>query len=410
MSERKEQNEELEVKSEVLEEKHQPEETDEMPESEKEAVETEGSAASEEKDEAAEPETEEQTGTEEAAEAEEEVEASEEDEASESSKEAEKSEEDLETQIANLNKQDAAVLLIKKAKHIVHDAEAQMDACKMLLSDDLQDFEAAKQALKFGGMDESEALLEELGFREPDEDEDKEVVVFETKEEVQPVHISDVSSGKFTGFLLALLGGAVTAAGMIYVATEKVGVTLDVTKVPSREIIDKVLGWYGSFIGRENDALVGGPIVLVVVLFVMWLIYTIRISLKAGSNLQFAKEELQKAEEYASLKGTCKDEMDKIDAYIKDAVQTMKDYEVVLHEQEGKLKRIRHFEKADNGESAQYHEKSLQEMTNTHDLIQAIKDFLNVPMSEDGKLSGKSTLFLHSAKSKLQKVLERLHR
>jgi hypothetical protein len=48
-------------------------------------------------------------------------------------------------------------------------------------------------------------------------------------------------------------------------------------------------------------------------------------------------------------------------------------------------------------------------MKDTHELIAAIKDFMSVSMSEEGKLSGKSSLFLHRAKSKIQKVLDRLY-
>lgn len=319
---------------------------------------------------------------------------------------------DIDAHIANLTKHDAAILLIKKAKHIVHDAEAQMDACQMLLSDDLKEFEQAKQSLMEGGMDESEALLNALGYSKDengeDQEEEEDRVVFETKEEIPPVYIRDISSGKFTGFILALLAGLVTLIGMLYVATEKVGVTLDVSKIPSKEVLDKVLGWYGSFIGRADDAMVGGSIVLIAVLLVMWIVYKIRVSLKAGSNLHFAKEQLRKAEEYASAKGTCKDEMDKVDAHIKDAVSTLKTYEVVLHEQQGKLKRIQHIEQSGE-ETPEYHEKSLKEMDDTYDLIKTIKEFLNTPMSEEGKLSGKSTLFLYRAKNRLARMIERFY-
>ena len=100
--------------------------------------------------------------------------------------------------------------------------------------------------------------------------------------------------------------------------------------------------------------------------------------------------------------------MDKVDAHIKDAIETMKTYEVILHEQKGKLKRIQHIEQ--NGEETpEYHEKSLKEMEDTHDLIKTIKDFLNTPMSEDGKLSGKNTLFLYRAKNRLEKMIDRLY-
>jgi hypothetical protein len=40
-------------------------------------------------------------------------------------------------------------------------------------------------------------------------------------------------------------------------------------------------------------------------------------------------------------------------------------------------------------------------------LVHAIKNFMGTSMSEEGKLSGKSTMFLHAAKAKLQRFLDR---
>jgi hypothetical protein len=100
--------------------------------------------------------------------------------------------------------------------------------------------------------------------------------------------------------------------------------------------------------------------------------------------------------------------MDKVDAHINEAIKVLKTYEVVLTEQNGKLKRIIHIEGVKELPS-EYHEKSLKEMEDTYDLIKAMKDFLNTPMSEEGKLSGKSTLFLYRAKNRLEKMIEKLY-
>jgi hypothetical protein len=328
-------------------------------------------------------------------------------EVSEETKESEENEGEIDEHLGDLNKNDAAVLLIKKAKHIVQDAEAQMEACKLLLSDDLKEFEDAKTSLKNGGMEESEELLDTLGFDKDEDEEPEEVVAFEAKEEVSPVYIRDISSGKFTGFLLALIFGVVTLLGLVYVATQKLGIPLDLNKIPTAETRNSVLSWFGSLVGM-NDPMVGGAMLAVVVLLVMWIVYAIRVSVRASSNLEFAKEQLKQAEEYASLKGTCKDEMDKVDAHIKDAIEVMKTYEVIFNEQKGKLRRIQHIEQSGQ-ESPEYHEKSLKEMEDTYDLIKSMKDFLNTPMSEEGKLSGKSTLFLYRAKNRLEKMIEKLY-
>ncbi len=318
---------------------------------------------------------------------------------------------EVDEHIDTMKKHDAAKILVQKAKIIVKDAEDQLEECKLLLASDLEDYEKAKQELKENGLSESEILLEQLGYKAEEEensDSTEDTVIFEPKEELEPIVIEDVSSGSFTGILLALIAGFMTLAGMIYLATEKTAMTLDVSKVPTVETMNPVMQWYASLIGMESNPMAGGAMIVVAVLLVMWIVYKIRVSLKASSNLQMAKAQLEAAEEYTRQKGTCKEEMDKVDAYIHDAIKTLKTYEVVLHEQKAKLERILHIEH-DKIENADFHHKSNMEMKDTSELIHAIKDFMSVPMSEEGKLSGKSSLFLHRAKSKVQKVLDRFY-
>jgi hypothetical protein len=311
-------------------------------------------------------------------------------------------------QIANMKKNEAADMLVEKTRHIVNDAEKQMEACKLLLAEDLKGYDEAKAALKSGALDESEELLTVLGVEnEEGDDSDGEVVVFEAKEELPPFIVQEVSSGKFTGFLMALIAGFLTFAGLVYLATEKVGVTLDVTKVPSAETAKQVLGWYATLFGGKPDLFLGGAFVLIVSLLVMWIVYAIRVATKASGNLAFAKQQLSDAEAYVKQKGGCKEEMDKVDAHMQDAIATLKSFEVILHEQNAKLKRILHVE--GHKENSEYHDKSREEMQHTRMLVDTIKEFMSIPMSEEGKLSGKSTLFLHSAKSKLQKMIDRLY-
>jgi hypothetical protein len=314
--------------------------------------------------------------------------------------------EDAIEQIDNLKKHDAAILLIKKTKHMVDDTEKQLDACKLLLQEDLKSYDEAKASLKEHALEESEALLEELGYDKEEDTFEEDEVVFEAKEEIPPFYVRDVSSGKFSSFLLALIGGLVTFAGLTYFATEKVGVTLDVTKVPSHEVATKVFGWYATLFGGKPDLFMGGAFVLIVTLFVMGLIYGIRVASRASRNLSFAKQQLEEAQEYAKHKGSCKEEMDKVDAHMNEAIKILKTYEIILNEQNGKLKRILHIEGVKE-EPSEYHEKSQREIEDTSTLVNTIKNFMGTSMSEEGKLSGKSTMFLHSAKSKLQKFLDR---
>jgi len=318
-------------------------------------------------------------------------------------------EEALEEKIEKLSKHEEAVALVEQARTITEDAEAQLDECKLLLSSDLKEYENAKENLKKNGLEESEALLESLGYEgEEGVELNEDHVVFEPKEELEPIRIQDVSSGGFTGFILALIIGVLTYLGMVYTAAAKLGITFYASHAFKPEALKPVMEWYASLVGMADNPPVGGTIIAVAVLLVMWIVYAIRVSIRTSSNLRMAEEQLEAAKAYSEQKGSCKEEMDKVDDYIKEAIDTLNLYQVLLHEQKAKLMRIAHVE-SDKIEASDFHHKSNIEMQDTEELIAAIKDFMSVPMSEEGKLSGKSSLFLHRAQSKIQKVLDRLY-
>jgi len=321
---------------------------------------------------------------------------------------SEETEQDVDPHIMNLKKNDAAKLLVKKATIIVNDAETQLEECKLLLESDLKGYEDAKQSLKDNGLDASEALLASLGYEPEESVADEDTLLFEPKEELEPIEIKNISSGAFTGLILALFTGVVTFIGMVYFAATKLGITLYISNILSVEALQPVMKWYASLVDMGDKPPVGGAIIVVTVLLLMWIVYKIRVSIKASANLRMAKAQLSAAEAYCEQKGSCKKEMDKVDAYINDAIETLKLYKVILTEQRGKLERILYLEK-EQVPTAEFHPKSKTEINDTQELISAIKDFMSVPMSEEGKLSGKSSLFLHRAKNRIQKVIDRLY-
>lgn len=310
---------------------------------------------------------------------------------------------------AKAKKHTKAKLLVAKANKIVQEANKRTAACKLLLETDLKEYEDAKSELRAGGFDACVSLVKKLGYQtKNDEPSEETTVVFEAKEELKPLVIKDVLSGKFTGLIYALIVGFITAVGLVYLATEKLEMTLNVTKVPSENIVQSILAWFSTTIGMQEDVYIGAGVFGIAVLLVMILTYIVRVSLKANSNLHFAVKQFVEAELYTEKKANCKVEMDKVDAHIKDTIDTLKTYEVLFNEQKGKLQRI-HYIEGEKEKSTEYHDKSYLEIRETKELISTIRDFMNIPMSEEGKLFSKSILFLQNAKDQIDKVLERLY-
>jgi len=302
-----------------------------------------------------------------------------------------------------------AIRLVEKAKTIVRDANEQTEACKFLLEANLKEYGEAKSELRAGGFDACISLLKKLGCQTiSDERTEAKTLLFEPKDEWEPMVLKDVSSGRFRGFIYALLGGVVTAAGLVYLATEKLGMALDVNKIPSEDVMQSILAWFSTTIGIHEDIYIGAGLLNLVVLLVMGIIYVTHVRLKASSNLHFAVKQFVEAEIYTEQKANCKAEMDKVDAHMKDTIATLKTYEVLFNEQKGKLQRILYIE-GEKEKSTEYHDKSFLEIRETEELICTIREFMDMPMSEEGKLSGKSILFLQNAKDQMDKILKRLY-
>lgn len=296
--------------------------------------------------------------------------------------------------------------LVEEAKSIVKDSESELQDCQLLLEGDIKVYADALKSLKEGGLDEAKTLLSNLQDLEVSNEEILEDTrVFEIKDEVNPLNLKDVHSGKFTGFLFSLLGGGATFMGLVYLATEKLGITLDITKIPSNETTQTIFGWFGTQVGSSDNAVIGGIIVGAIVLAVMALIYVIRVFLKGNSNLHFAENQMKETQKYITQKSNCKAEMDRVDIHINDAVKVLKDYEILLNEQRGKLKRIFHFEDA-KSKTLDFEDKSISTIKETEGLIEQVQTFIATPMSDEGKLSEENIKALKSAKEYVLQLLK----
>jgi hypothetical protein len=299
--------------------------------------------------------------------------------------------------------------LVEKTKKMFKEANDREEACKRLLAKDIKEYEDAKSALKANGLDACTSLVKKLGYQtKNDALEEKETVVFTPKKELKPLVLKDISSGRFSGLVFALLGGLATAIGLVYLATEKLDMTLNVTRVPSEDVTQSILAWFSTLLGLHEDVTIGAGVLGFLVILAMILIYVARVSLKARSNLHFAVKQFVEAELYIEKIPHCKAETDKIDMHIKDTIGMMRTYEVLFSEQKGKLERILYVE-GEREKSIDYHNKSYAVIRETKELIRTIREYLNSPMVEEGKLSAKSVFLLHHAKNKADKMLKRFY-
>jgi len=310
---------------------------------------------------------------------------------------------------AKAKKNEKAKYLVQKAKKIVKAVNDRQEACRRLLEVGLDQYENARSKLKTGGFDACVSLIQKLGSQtKNDVPEEEETVFFEAQEGLKPIVLKDVSSGRVSALIYALMGGFATAVGMVYLATIKLDMSLNVTQVTSEDVIQSILAWFSTLLGIHEDVYIGTGVLGVLVLAVMIFIYVIRVRVKAKCNLHFAVKQFVEAELYTVGKADCKDETEKIDMHIKDSIEVMRTYEILFNEQKGKLERILYVEGV-RGKSTEYHYKSHREIYETTVLIDTISEYLNVILLKEGRLSEKSVLHLQDAKDQMNKMLARYY-
>lgn len=316
---------------------------------------------------------------------------------------------EIDEHIKNLKKNVAAKLLVKKAKFIVHEAENQLESCKVIFEKDLEGYENAKKALRENGLEASEELLSQLGYVwEGNTDNEESAVVFEPNEQASPISIQEISTGKISGLMLGLLTSLGILFIIAFVAIKQLGVTLDIFSIPTGELVVPVLNWYGAYLGLDDNPLVSGILLIALLSLIAAGVYRMKIRMQENHNLIMAKEQLLAAEEYSTHKVTCQEQMKRVDRFINKSIDTLKTYQVILNEQQGKLGRILYMEKDKIGTS-DFHSDSMLTMKDTQELVNYIKDFMAVPMSEEGQLSAKSSLYLLRSENRIQKLISKIY-
>lgn len=306
------------------------------------------------------------------------------------------------------NKYDAALSLIEETKRIVNRTDEHMQACKLLLEDDLKAYEEAKSSLFEHSLEKSERLLEEFGEISLEKESGEAYEPFEPKEEIEPFKVQNINRGRLRGFLFSLFFGAATLVALLYIAADKLGTTLGIEQMASFDMLAPLFSWFSEFLTGSDDLYIGLTVVSVVVLGVMAIVYLVCLKIKESSNLKFAAQQLHDAQSYCESKTDCKTKMEKVDKHINERINALNLYQVLLNEQNGKLERIRYIEAEKTMETM--HPKSLEEVRDTEDLLETIHMLIETPMSEEGDLSSKSVLVLRRVEEKAEAFIAKFYR
>jgi hypothetical protein len=316
----------------------------------------------------------------------------------------------------SLSRTDEARLKMKEAEELIVAADNEVKEVEGVVKEHLSAFNKEKSSIANGAISNISALFEKVNYDYSKEELPMpfEVSLGTTKEKLQA---STIGTGRFSGLFLGLLGMLGTAGAWIYFASQKTGTvldpsTIDVSKLetlPSDEKFQPMLNWIGGgMTGGAGNALFGIITLIVTSLLIGYFIYKMRVSMKESKNVKVANRVFDKSHEYVANQKESKSEMEKIDAHIQEITPLIKDYRVLLNEQDAKLHRVLHVEGA-LAESSSYDLNSQHIMKDSDELMTRIEKLIDTPVSTEGRLNEESVKALMEAKAAYGTYLTKLY-
>jgi len=296
---------------------------------------------------------------------------------------------------------------IEKSKTLTAETKSQIDACMKNIDADMEAYESQKQTLFKEALAPTETLLEAMGADKIESEEitDAKVELLDLSED--EVDIRELSSGRIKGFFWALAAGAVLVAGWCYWVSSSLGLRIPPEKIPDFERLNQMLGWTAGRLGQSSSANIGAAAVIVSALLLMWIVYALIVSVRTAANLKIASKTEEEVQYYCKSKEECREKMKLVREHIQHSTDLVKKYQVVLEEQNAKLKRARFFEEAKEIEGL--HANTKEEVLKTQKLIAEIKALLAAPISEAGILTKSADETLKRANKSLNDHIVKIY-
>ncbi len=300
--------------------------------------------------------------------------------------------------------------LIENSKELVSKIEAEVADSKNEVSQAAKEFDETKHNFKNTTFKSAKTLLEKLGFEYTPYDEVEPFELSTEEEGCESFTVQDINTGRFTGFVLALITALATLGALVYFALTKLNIDpKTLTLNTAIEKVDPVLTWIGTLGGNTGGNMVVGAVILgLLALIVGWIVYAIRVNIKANKNLDIAKEVYEKSKEYCIAKGDCKVEMEKIDSHLREATEEINNFDIILNEKVGTLKRVLHVE-GSSDKVEEYHPSSKKSMSETEKIMQGIEYLLNTSITKEGRLNFQSVQALNNSKAVYADYLARIY-
>ena len=296
-----------------------------------------------------------------------------------------------------LSKNAHAKKLIDDSKELISNIDKDVSETKTIVVQNIDTLKEIKSTLTNSTIANSRGLLEKVNhpYTQEDDFEPFEVQLGTASEDIS---VKNIGSGWFSGLILSILGMIVTALAWFFVSSKITGEVYLLDKMPT----EALFSWMGG------NPQVGMAVIGLSTLLVGYLIYKVRVSMRENKNLKTANSTFEKSNSYVNHQQESKLEMLNLDKHIKEVTPLIRNYKVLLDEQNAKLTRILHIE-GELENHANYQRTSKEVMGDTEKLMESVEHLISISMTKEGKVNELSQNALIDARVLYESYLSKLY-
>ncbi len=250
-------------------------------------------------------------------------------------------------------------------------------------------------------------IMKELGADNlADEKAAVKEIALDNKEEL--LKVKDISKGRFKGFIVGLIAAAATAAGALGVGAKIADIPLNLNSLMQKANWDAIASKYASFISPANaNPSIGYAAVGVASLLVGALAYKLITWLQGRKNEKYINSLENDLEGYQKNIEEKNSKLESLIEHINNIKLVMQKYDIILQEQNAKLKRIKFIEQVET--PANLHKNSQAELEKTNLILDELLKLMNTKANNDVEIREKSLENLKSANALINEVIKKIY-
>jgi len=251
------------------------------------------------------------------------------------------------------------------------------------------------------------SLLKEVGVENLDEsmNEAKEIVQ-ENKAEL--LQVKPLSKGNFTAFIFGLLGTVATATGLTLFGAKLASLPLTPPTFMQKANLDAIANKLASLINIKDTPMAGYLLVAAVSLLVGLILFNLIKFIKRRKNIKYVDRLESDVQKYIDELDEKIEKSQKLTEHLEHIKQVMQKYDIILQEQNAKIRRMLFIEQPTDGL------KSLQrasqvEVEKTLLILDELLKLMNSSVNDGLEITQESHENLHSANSIINEVIKKLY-